>query len=80
MVKGEAAIMNEIYQRGPVSCSIAVTEALVTILEGSLLILLEDCLTIMKLVLPDGEKRMDKNIGSLEILGEVIGAKVAISA
>jgi hypothetical protein len=35
---------------------------------------------IMKLALLDGEKRMDKNIGSLEILGEVIGAKVAISA
>lgn len=34
MVKGEAAIMNEIYQRGPVSCSIAVTEALVNYTGG----------------------------------------------
>lgn len=35
---------------------------------------------IMRLVWLDGEKRMGKSIGLLEILGEAIGDKVEISA
>jgi hypothetical protein len=52
---------------------------LLIIQEGFSLILLEDYLMIMKLVLLDGEKRMAKNIGLLEIHGEAIGDKEVIS-
>lgn len=29
MISGEVAMMNEIYQRGPITCVIAVTEELI---------------------------------------------------
>lgn len=74
-VKGEQNMMNEILQRGPITCAIAVTNELSTILEVSSKTKPVGSNSITISVLLVGVKKTEPNIGSLETLGEAIGAK-----
>jgi hypothetical protein len=68
-------MINEIYKRGPITCAIAVTKDLLTILEEFSKTKLEEKNLITTSVLLVGVKKTELNIGLSETLGEAIGVK-----